>query len=239
MDLWHVREAVNAWTHGVWVLLCIPACIHLHRRAGRSLLKQVGLAAFSFGLIACFAGSWLYHSVPPARVSVCMQLDYIGIFLLIVGSTTPVVLVVLRGWLRWSMALLFWTMGATGVTLRILAVPLPDSVSTALYILMGWTALLCYFELARRLSHRALRPVWIGGVIYSAGGVFSALHWPNLWAPGIFGAHELSHICFMLASLCHFIFMLRVVAPYQAPTAQPAPTPELSPALIGPVPQEA
>ena len=240
MDLLHVRQPVNAWTHGVWVLFCIPACLYLHLRAGRNLLKQVGLTAFTIGLVCCFAGSWLYHSVPPASVSVCMQLDYIGIFLLILGTTTPVVLVVLRGWLRWSMVFLFWSMGTAGVVLRALAVPLPDGVSTAFYIMMGWTSLLCYVELSRRLSYRALRPVWIGGVIYSVGGLTSTLHWPNLWPPGVFGAHELSHVCFMLASLCHYVFMLRVVVPYEEPELQPGPAPDLLPApLPCPAPQEA
>ena len=241
MDLlWHVRQPVNAWTHGFWVLLCIPACLYLHRRAGRDLLKQLGLGTFTVGLLCCFAGSWLYHSVPQRNVPVFMQLDYIGIFLLILGTTTPVVLVVLRGWLRWSMVFLFWTMGSAGVMLRALAVPLPDGVSTAFYIMMGWTSLLCYVELSRRLSYRALRPVWIGGVIYSLGGVASTSHWPNLWPPGVFGAHELSHVCFMVASLCHYVFMLRVVAPYPAPELQPAPTPAFSPAPFSrTAPQEA
>lgn len=242
MDLWHLREPVNAWTHGAWVLLCIPACLSLHLRAGRSFLKQFGLATFSLGLILCFAGSWLYHAVPAAEVDYCMRLDYIGIFLLIVGSNTPVALVVLRGRLRWTTLGLFWAMGTTGITLRALSVPLPDAVSTALYLLMGWTSLLCYVELSRRLSQRALRPVWIGGLIYSLGGVVSATHWPNLLPPGIFGAHELSHLCFMVASLFHFVFMLRVVAPYEAPERRLAVSfseaARLTPALPRRAPQE-
>src|SRR5260370_40647797 len=97
MDWIHVREPVSAWTHGVWMLLCLPACLYLHLRAGRSFLKQVGLATFSLGLLLCFGGSWLYHAAPPAVVPLCMRLDYIGIFLLIVGTPTPVVLVGLPG----------------------------------------------------------------------------------------------------------------------------------------------
>lgn len=231
MDWVHVREPVSAWTHGVWALLCLPACLYLHRRAGRSFVKQIGLASFSLGLILCFGGSWLYHSVPAAAVPLCMRLDYIGIFLLIVGTTTPVVLVVLRGHWRWSILALFWLMGGTGILLRALAVPLPDAMSTVLYILMGWTSLLFYVELARRVSHRALRPVWLGGVIYSLGGVVSALQRPNFWPAGVFGAHELSHVCFMAASLCHFVFMVRVVAPFEAPALAPVP-PRLIPARV-------
>src|SRR5262249_20522320 len=151
-------------------------------------------------------GSWLYHSVAASSVPLCVRLDYIGIYLLIAGTYTPVVLVVLSGRMRWSMLSLIWLLGAIGITLRACAVPLSDGLSTGLYILMGWVSLLAYFELARRLSHRAMCLLWIGGLIYSGGAVLNVLHWPTLW-PGVFGAHELYHLFVMLASLCHFVFM--------------------------------
>ena len=239
MDWLHAREPVSAWTHGGWLLLCLPAVVLLHRRAGFSLVKQLGLALYSLGLALCFGGSWLYHSVPAAQVPLCIRLDYIGIFLLILGSATPVALVVLRGRPRWSVLALFWAMGVTGITLRILAVPVPDGVSTGLYILMGWTALLIYVELVRRLSHRALRPVLLGGLIYSGGAVLNSLHWPELW-PGVFSAHEVSHLCVMAASLCHFVFMLRVIAPFEYPGVAPADAaPDALELLPAPEPQAA
>jgi hemolysin III len=220
MNLLIFREPVNAWTHGAWVLFCIPAAILLQLRAQRCPLKHVGFAIFSLSLICCFTGSWLYHAVrlSPASIQLCARLDYIGIFLLIAGTTTPVALVVLRG--RWRMGVLagVWLMAGTGILVRGLAVPMPDELSTALYIMMGWMGLICYCELARHLSHRAMRPLWIGGVLYSIGAVINELHWPILW-PGVFGSHELFHVFVMVASLYHFAFMLRVVAPFERSAA--------------------
>jgi hemolysin III len=215
MDWLHVREPVSAWTHGAWGLCCVPATLLLQWRAGRHALKQIGFAVFGLSLALCFAGSWLYHSVPPPSVPLCMRLDYIGIYLLIAGTYTPVVLVVLDGWRRWSMLSSIWLMGVIGIALRACAVELPDEVSTGLYILMGWVSLLCYVELARRLSHSALCLLWVGGLIYSGSAVLNVLHWPSLW-PGVFGSHELYHLFVIAASLCHFLFMARVVAPYQS-----------------------
>ena len=104
--------------------------------------------------------------------------------------------------------------------------PLSDETSTAMYIGMGWTGLLCYCELARRLSRRAIRPVWVGGLIYSIGAIINELKWPVLW-PGVLGSHELFHIFVMAASWCHFTFMLRVVAPFEqqalVPVLEPIP----------------
>jgi hemolysin III len=221
MDWLHVREPVSAWTHGAWGLFCLPATLLLQLRAGRDILKLIGFTVFGLSLAVCFAGSWLYHAVPPSGMPLCVRLDYIGIYLLIAGTYTPVVLVVLRGRMRWSMLALIWLMGAAGITLRAFAIPLPDEVSTTFYIMMGWVSLLCYVELARRLSHRALCLLWVGGLIYSVGAVMNVLHWPALW-PGIFGAHEMYHLFVMAASLCHFVFMVRVVAPYDCKALEPA-----------------
>ena len=82
-----------------------------------------------------------------------------------------------------------------------------------MYLAMGWGAVLCYFEVARRLSHRNLLPVVVGGVLYSLGAVINLLHQPVLW-PGVFQAHELFHIFVVAGSLAHYWFMLTVIAPY-------------------------
>jgi hemolysin III len=228
------REPVNAWTHGLWMLLCIPAGILLHRRAQRCPLKHIGFAIFTLTLICCFTGSWLYHAVrlSPQSIELCARLDYIGIFLLIAGTTTPVALVVLRGWWRTGVLTGVWLMAGTGILVRGLAIPMPDELSTGLYIMMGWMGLICYCELARHLSYRALRPLWVGGLLYSVGAVLNEVHWPVFW-PGVFGSHELFHVFVMVASLCHFTFMLRVVAPFERTEAldsQQQPIFERSPA---------
>src|SRR5262245_13544068 len=104
MDLLAFREPVNAWTHGAWMLLCLPAGVLLQLRSRGSPLKHLGFAVFTLTLITCFFGSWLYHAVSlsPESIELCMRLDYIGIFLLIAGTTTPVMLIVMSGYWRWG-----------------------------------------------------------------------------------------------------------------------------------------
>jgi hemolysin III len=223
MNLFSFREPMNAWTHGMWMLMCIPAGLLLQCRAGRCPLKHVGFAIFSLSLVCCFWGSWLYHAAGTTEyVEWCARLDYIGIFLLIAGTTTPVALVVMRGWYRVGLLISIWTMAAIGILLRGLSVPLPDGLSTALYILMGWSGVVCFVDLARWLSSRQLRPLWIGGVLYSVGAIINSFQWPIIW-PGVFGAHELFHVFVMVASYFHFMFMLRVVAPFDGTRRVPSP----------------
>jgi hemolysin III len=78
---------------------------------------------------------------------------------------------------------------------------------------MGWGAVLCYFQVARVVTHRAMVPILAGGVSYSIGAVLNLLHWPVLF-PGIFGAHELFHLFVLGGSAAHYAFFLNVVVPF-------------------------
>jgi hemolysin III len=216
MNWLDVREPVNACTHGFWMLCALPACVVLWLICGGDRLKQIGLLVFGLTLVACFGASALYHGAcaPPAEIQTFRTLDYIGVFLLIAGTVTPAALIVLQGSWRWATLTVAWGLASLGITLRLAWTTTPQLLSTSLYIGMGWAVCLCYFELARALSHRAMRLVWLGGLLYTGGAVIDLVRWPNL-APGIFGTHELFHVCVMAASLCHFWFMVRYVAPFQ------------------------
>ena len=170
---------------------------------------------FGLSLVACYAGSTLFHAVhDPAHIRFFHTLDHIGIYLLIAGSYTPVSLTVLRGRWRGFMLGIVWAFAVVGITMRLCSEQIPGIVSTSLYLIMGWLALLCYFEMLRLLSHRAMFLVVLGGVLYSIGALINLANGPIL-VPGVFGAHELFHVFVMAGSLAHFSFMLQYVAPYK------------------------
>ena len=119
-----------------------------------------------------------------------------------------------------------WLAAVAGSVTRVFDIHMPTSLSTILYLAMGWGLLACYPSLARALSHRALRLLLGGGVFYSLGAVAYVINWPVLW-PGVLGAHEVLHFCDMAGSLCHFLFILIYVTPHERVSALPAlePTP--------------
>jgi hemolysin III len=209
----HVREPVSAWTHFAWLIVALPALCVLWRLSGGSLYKRVGGAIFSLTLALCFTGSWLYHSVPADLARPFATLDHIGIYLFIAGTTTPIALVLLSGWWRRGLLALIWGLALAGVTVRLSVRPTVLQL-TGFYLVMGWVGLATYFELARRLSHAALRPLWLGALCYSVGAVLNGLDWPVI-VPGVFEAHEVFHLFVMAGSACHYVFMLCAVIPYQ------------------------
>jgi hemolysin III len=208
-----VREPVSAWTHFTWMVLALPGTLVLWRLSRGDPLKRLGVAVFGLTLLLCYAGSWLYHTVPAKVSAPFATADHIGIYLLIAGTVTPIGLVVLRGW--WRIGLLggIWGLAALGITLRLTA-DLPVRQWTILYLFMGWVGCAVYWELVRRLSRVSVGLILLGGVFYTLGAVINAMGWPAL-DPPLFGPHELFHVFVMLGSLLHYYFMVRAVLPYR------------------------
>jgi hemolysin III len=216
MDFLSPREPVSAWSHGLWLVLVLPGSWLLWKRSGPDRVKQFSLMIYGLSLIFCSAASTLYHGVHPPRyeVSTFALLDYLGIYFLIAGSYTAIAANLLTGRWRRGILTLVWTWAVAGSLLRLCWTSLPPWLSTGLYLSMGWGSVFCYVEVARRLSHRILLPVVVGGLLYSLGAVVNLLHRPVLW-PGVFEAHELFHLFVVAGSLVHFWFILMVVVPFQ------------------------
>ena len=224
MSWLHFRDPVSAWTHFAWMVLALPATWVLWWLGRGSLLKRTGSLIFGFTLVFCYAGSWLFHSVPDDLSRPFNTIDHIGIYLLIAGTVTPIGLVLLSG--RWRLALLsgIWALAAAGILARLLVHPTIVQL-TIFYLFMGWVGSLAYLELARRVPRAALRPLWIGGLCYTVGAVLNGLHWPVL-VPGVFESHEVFHLFVMAGSGWHYYFMLSAVLPYQALAVEAAVSPQ-------------
>lgn len=221
MDPFFFREPVSAGTHCSWLLLSVPGTVLLCLRSRGNPGKQLSMLIFGLSLAICYAGSTLFHGVrlPAEQIAVFNLIDYIGIYILIAGSYTPLAWNMLHGrWRSWTLGLV-WTTAASGAALQVACGMLPEWLATLTYLVMGWGAILCYFEIARRHSHRRLRLILIGGAFYTVGAVINHLQWPNPW-PGVFGRHEIFHLFVMAGSLSHFWFMLTVVAPNVSATCR-------------------
>jgi hemolysin III len=209
------REPVSAWTHCAGLLLALPATVLLWRRTGGQTGKRLTLLIYGLTLAFCYSASTLYHGVRSSAAGIAgfARLDGVGIFALIAGSYTPLAWCLLRGqWRRWTLVVV-WSIAVTATVLIAAGRHFSLPVSTCLYLGMGWGVVVCYFEIARAVSHRALLPVVLGGLSYSVGAVLNLLHWPVLM-PGIFGSHELFHVFVLAGSAAHYLFILRVVVPF-------------------------
>ena len=74
----------------------------------------------------------------------------------------------MRGRWRWGTLAAVWLTTLVGSALLLANVRLPLPLATCEYLALGWGALLVYFEVARVVSHRSMRPLVLGGRAFTA-----------------------------------------------------------------------
>lgn len=217
MTLLDPREPVSAISHGAGLLLSLPAIVLLWRQTRGDRSKQLSLLVYGLTMAGCYAASMLFHAVRGSEslIRAFNTLDYLGVYFYIAGSYTTVGWNLLRGnWRRTTLAMV-WSWALAGALMRLYGSQLSPLASTTFFLAMGWGLSFIYVELARLVSHRELRPVLTGGLIYSVGAAIKMLEWPNVW-PDVVGPHEVFHLFVLAGSLVHFRFILQVVVPYEA-----------------------
>lgn len=225
-----LREPFSAWSHLSWMLLTLPATVILWRAARGDRPKQISLLIFGSSLTICYTASTLYHGVRLAQhhIDLFETIDFIGIYVLMAGTCTPVAFNILQGRWKWGMLTFAWGMAFFGSVMRVLIPDVPQWLYTTIYLGMGWALISSYFQLARILSPRTVRPLIQGCLIYTVGSLINLLPRSAFW-PASFGPHELFHLFAMAGSLEHFWFMLKVVVPYE----RVEPVGELAPESAG------
>ncbi|WP_218121624.1 PAQR family membrane homeostasis protein TrhA [Tessaracoccus flavus] len=175
--------------------------------------KIVGFSVYGLALMTLFAASTLHHGLDRGpRVNEALRtLDYASVFLVIAGTVTPLVLVLVRTVYGWAVFGAVWAVAILGIVLRSVWRRLPKYVTNTLYITLGWmTIALLGGDVS--LPPMALVLLAAGGLVYSAGFVIYVIERPNPW-PGKFGFHELWHILVGLAAMLHYLLMYFFVLP--------------------------
>ncbi|BDG47412.1 hemolysin III family protein [Parageobacillus sp. KH3-4] len=173
MECSRKEEIANAITHGLGVLLSIPAFILLFFSASSDSLRVVSFTVFGVSMILLYVCSTLLHSFFWHKWKRIFQiLDHSAIFLLIAGTYTPFTLLLLRGALGWTLFGIIWGLSAVGIMLKVFFVDRFVILSTVVYIAMGWLAVI-----AIRPLYDALYPFGFfllvgGGILYTVGALF-------------------------------------------------------------------
>lgn len=212
-----LREPFCGLTHLAAALMSVIALRCLQRRvsSAEDAAKRRSLTFFGWSLIVLFSASALYHlaALPPEALEWTRRLDHAAIFLLIAGTYTGVCFNVLSGaWRRWILGVV-WTVGATGIVVKLGFTCLPDALSTSLYVGLGWVGVLVFPTLARTFGYLPLAWILTGGLAYTSGAFLDLFQWPAVpW--GVLGHHEIFHLAAMLGAFSHFGFIYRHVVQF-------------------------
>jgi hemolysin III len=171
------EEIANSVSHGVALAAAIAAIPFLIGAASRfGAANVVGASVFSGTMVLLYLVSTLYHALPAGRAKrVFMKLDHGAIYVFIAGSYTPFALGALSGAWGWTLFGLVWALAAFGVTMKACDLLSRPWLSTGLYLVMGWLALIAAVPLIERVPLPGLLLIAAGGIAYTAGVVFFAL----------------------------------------------------------------
>jgi hemolysin III len=198
------EEIANSVTHGVAALASVAALpiLLVVAIARGDPWRIAGSAIFGATLVMLYAASTLYHAIPHPRAKrVFRILDHSAIYLLIAGTYTPFALGALRGPWGWTLFGAVWALAALGITAKATVGFRFARLSTAVYVVMGWLAIIALRPLLTQVGVAGMMWLLAGGLCYTAGVIFFA------WERLRYG-HMVWHLFVAAGSVCHFFAVL-------------------------------
>ena len=175
--------------------------------------ERLPILAYVLSIVACLGTSALYHRVEWRRTWYMRmrRLDHAMIFVLIVGTWTPLCLVACRGR---NISALFTTlcaMAGLGAIVTLFWTSAPKWLRAVFYLAVGWIGVLAVPHVYASMGALGVGLLALGGFLYSIGALAYALQWPNP-APKVFGYHEIFHALVILAAAAHFALVATAIA---------------------------
>ena len=172
------EETANTWTHLVpavatlfiaWPLLRLS----LNHQSSIINLQSLGTLLFIIGALLMFGSSTLYHAVSnPIHKARLRIFDHISIYVMIAGSYSLICLSVVGGRIGRTLFIFLWTCVVAGIVGKIVALGKFPRLSLALYLAMGWVALLILYPMWLHMPHAAFWWILAEGIFYTVGSYF-------------------------------------------------------------------
>jgi hemolysin III len=222
-----LRDPVSSASHLLTAVWAVYATLLLVRLTKRGDGRRFAVAVYGLSMVLLYLASGTFHGLfydTPEERRFFQKLDQSAIFLLIAGTSTPILAALLGGRRRRVYLGLVWGIAAAGVGSLWLLPKAPHAVTVALYMGVGWVGVLPVAHFYRAVGWRAMNWVWAGALFYTAGAVFELAEWPLICElPVRVGFHEVLHFCDSAGSALLFVFVVRYVVPYRCPVAVPPP----------------
>ena len=198
-----IEEFANAFTHSIGALLSIYAIVML-AVSSHNAVEVASTAIFGATLFLLFQSSALYHAmVNQTAKKVFQKIDHSAIFMLIAGTYTPILLLVVEFPLSVALLAMTWYLAITGIIYSCLTLKF-KYLSTGLYLVMGWLSLFLFYAIWNNASHYAVWLLLLGGVFYSIGCGFYLLK-------GIF-MHSIWHLFVIAGAMAHYLSIKEILS---------------------------
>jgi len=201
-DQTRLEERLNTFSHAIGALLGIAGLIILILKQDDKPWSLFSVLVYGMSIIILFSASTLYHAARTEnRKHYFRIVDHISIYLLIAGTYTPVLLLMLPDSNGWLLFYAVWGIAAFGVFLKLFFTGRFEVFSTLLYLVMGWLIVFDFSVLAERMHTNGLLFLFAGGLFYTVGIVFYAIN-------KIPYNHVIWHVFVLAGAIFHYFMIL-------------------------------
>lgn len=188
----------NAVSHGIGVILAITALVLLVDKAD-TLIEVISVLAFGISMVVLYLSSTLLHSFPDTMKtvkSVFRRFDHSSIFILIAGTYTPFLVLLLGTKEAYYLLIGLWTITILGIIFKAIYNDKFMAATVVIYLLMGWSFLLISNDIVSGLGDEIFLLI-AGGIFYTVGVIFFASKFKY--------SHLVWHIFVLGGTITHFI----------------------------------
>ena len=201
-----LEEQLNAISHAIGAFLGVAGLVLLivfdTNKTDWSLFSVI---IYGISIIVLFTASTLYHAVRGKKRKHYFRIvDHIGIYLLIAGTYTPVLLITLEQSLGWILFWVVWGIAGFGVVLKLFFTGRFEIFSTLLYLAMGWLIVFDFANLYTAIGSSGVLWLYAGGLFYTVGILFYAIR-------SIPYNHVIWHVFVLAGAISHFFMILLYV----------------------------
>jgi len=215
-DVFADKPLLRGWSHAVAAVVAIAGLVTLIVITRHDPAKLVSMIVYGTALVLLFSVSATYHifNWPPRVKDWLRRADHATIFVFIAATYTPLMFNVLDGWWRIGVLAAIWISALAGVAGAAPFLRIPRQLLAALYLAMGWVAVVALVPLTAALGWVAALLIAFGGLQYSLGAAAYAFRRPRLW-PRVFGYHEVFHLAVISASVTFYVIVVHYAVPFR------------------------
>lgn len=167
-----------------------------------TVLSTFSIILFSFGLLAVYSTSTLYHFILNSELKKRFKvLDHVSIYYLILGSYAPVCLITLYDYSGIGIFITVLILSIIGTIKKLFFTGKYEFISLFLYLAMGWLIIFDINSLFRLIDSNAELLLILGGVSYTFGVIFYAFSRIKYF-------HSIWHLFVLTGSVLHYFMIL-------------------------------
>lgn len=203
------EEILNSASHLAGALLGIYILITC-LRASTTTVSAVGSIIYGVSTILLYTVSGVYHGLSPKRLltkQVMRNLDHCTIYVLIVGSYSPVIMNVLypeNPAKALAMMAGIWIAAAIGMVFTAIDLEKYSKFSMFCYMALGWFALFIIKPIMNAVGAAGIALLVGGGLSYTVGALIYGLGKRRYM-------HTVFHLFVILGTLLHYICFITYI----------------------------